>query len=138
VSDRLQDRLQGWNSHGDIQQMSSKEEEIEVAQDWKAKIPQAVQESLQNSLRLVNGYTCNGWFETNIYIVGNGDSGFPNLITPVNSRQAEMILTKLHIKYIKSWKKLYNLYYEWIHLLGHNSSIQVLLFNTEARLFHAQ
>jgi hypothetical protein len=50
---RLENGLQGWNRHSNIQQMCSKEEVVDVAQDGEAKIPQTVQESLKRELQLL-------------------------------------------------------------------------------------
>jgi hypothetical protein len=48
---RLENSLQGGNRYSNIQQMSSKEEVVDIAQDGETEIPQTVQESLQKKLR---------------------------------------------------------------------------------------
>ena len=71
VSYGLQNGFQGRNSNSNIQQMSRKEEKVEVAQDRETEIPQTVQKC----------------------IVCHSDSSFPQLIAPVNSSNTEKNLT---------------------------------------------
>lgn len=47
VSYRLQDRTQSFETNGNVKQMGSKEEVIEVPEDREHKIPQAVEEGLK-------------------------------------------------------------------------------------------
>lgn len=47
VSDRWQDGAKGLESHGDVQQVSSKEEVVEVSKNGHDCIPDEIQEGLE-------------------------------------------------------------------------------------------
>lgn len=47
VSDRRQDGTQGLDAHGDVQQMSSEEEVVEVSKNGHGGVPDQIQEVLQ-------------------------------------------------------------------------------------------
>lgn len=55
MSDRRQDCAKGLEAHGDVQQMGSKEEVVEVSKNGHGGVPDQIQEVLQdkNSLSLV-------------------------------------------------------------------------------------
>lgn len=78
--------------------MSSEEEIVIIAEDRKCKVPQAIQKCLEikqrdyiqisnlNHLRIKKFLSRRKIKET--YVIGDGDSGFPYLIAPVDSYNA--------------------------------------------------
>lgn len=48
MSDRRQDGAQGFDTHGDVQKMSGKEEVVVMSKERHQKVPHQVQESLKD------------------------------------------------------------------------------------------
>lgn len=49
MSDRRQDSAEGLEAHGDVQQMGSKEEVVEVSENGHGGVPDQIQEVLQET-----------------------------------------------------------------------------------------
>lgn len=51
MSDRRQDGAKGLDAHGDVQQMSSKEEVVEVSKNGDGGVPDQIEEGLAKKRR---------------------------------------------------------------------------------------